>query len=812
MTNTVYGAPPDHVGIDGSTADRLGQDGQNSRDTTSPDDEKSLLASVQRHACQRATSYPTPPQRGGVTETIYGVKVHDPWRALERAESDRTLRFVDEQNEFSRTYLHSKCRGPLEQAVKQAMRYARTSCPMLQGDGFYYWLYNPGDAPRDVMVRARDVGKSFGKSPADVDGPEIFFDPAKLPRTSLYDYSWSPSGRYFTAVLQESGSDWQAIRTVDTYTRNVVGEDLGMSKFTFGVCWVNDFGFIYKRLLTAPTASLTEADGKFGLFYHALHTTQTDDVNIWKGTGVDANLLIVGRPYLCSADINGRGDRRTWIFIDVYRNTNPETETFMIEVPERPHCASGHQLARLVHRERRWISRGFTGLTTYVGTLSDDRHIFLSTCDGHSSGHIIAVDFDNLGPLSGDQGFGIAELVPEHSEGYTLKSAHLGGDDVLILLYLRDACASVVFHSTRSGKTLDWTDSQSMDGVVMGTSSEEQDGEISSLPECAAIGTISARKDADDFYISVDTLTKPPYILCGRFSARDKHVSLDDMVMPIARSKTGNEDEVVCRQILYRSHDGILIPMFICHSSRLDRSKPCLALLHAYGGFAVPMLPHYDPMFMAFVRQLGGIVALACIRGGGEYGKRWHDAAVGRNRTVAFDDFAYAAHYLHDQGLSTPSLTAIYGSSNGGLLVLASMNRHPELFGAVLADVAVTDLVRYPLFTLGRLWQSEYGSPSDPAMLPFLHSISPLHNVDSDPAKPYPALLVTTGDHDTRVIPGHSLKFLAEVQTRKPENKGTFLGRIYANAGHESDSRSTAEKIEEATDRLVFLMTFLTEV
>ena len=251
--------------------------------------------------------------------------------------------------------------------------------------------------------------------------------------------------------------------------------------------------------------------------------------------------------------------------------------------------------------------------------------------------------------------------------------------------------------------------------------------------------------------------------------------------------------------------------MFLCYNRSLDLTKPNRTLLHAYGGFAVPNLPHYEPWFMAFVRQLNGILAVAGIRGGGEYGKSWHEEGMGKKRINAFNDFAFAAHYLHSNKLSKPSLTATYGTSNGGTLIMANVNRNPKLFQACMADVGVSDLIRFPLFTIGRVWQAEYGSPQDPEMTSWLKSVSPLHNVNPDQDVHLPALFITTGDHDTRVVPAHSLKYLAEVQTQKQKNKNPILGRIYIGAGHEAGSKSTKERVAEAVDRLVFCLLSLKE-
>lgn len=747
--------------------------------------------------------YPKPPSHGGRTDTINGIIIEDPWRALEMMESEATQKFIKEQNECSHSYLHSFSRKSFEAIVHSTINYARSSCPELQGDGFYYWKFNSGEASRDIMVRSQKLQVSFGKAPTDKDGPELFFDPSQIPNSSLYSYSWSPSGRYFCAILQESGSDWQNIRTIDTSTIEFVDSTLYKSKFSFGVCWVQDFGFIYKRMLNMPKNVHDEsADGQFGLFFHTLNTPQIEDVNIWRGTGAEARLLTVEKPYLCTSDVKGCNQRRSWLFFDVYRNTNPECEAFLIELPaisSNNPVFIPEDLQELCFSQRRWISRGYKGETKYIGTLSEDRILFLSTSEGCSVGRIIAVSSESFDKTSANEQLPVDQLVPVHEEGYVLQKARLVGDSILVLVYLRHACALVMFVDARTGERLACSNYKSGTSDASCFSDDEEDPII---PKCSSIQAVSARSDSGDFFMSVETWLEPPFVLHGSFEKNSRNVNLKKAINVIEGSRIPGD--AICKQIFYSSHDGIQIPMFLCHSRSLDLSKPHKTLLHAYGGFAVPMLPHYEPWFMAFVHRLGGILAVACIRGGGEYGRKWHQAATGLQKTNSFQDFASAARYLHHEGFSTPSLTATFGTSNGGTLVMATVNRNPDLFQACIADVGIADLIRFPLFTIGRIWQSEYGSPTNPKMTQFLHGISPLHNIDPKREHLYPALLITTGDNDTRVIPGHSLKYLAEVQTKKSQNSNPFLGRIYIGAGHEAASRSTKERIEEALDRLTF--------
>lgn len=186
-----------------------------------------------------SSPYPVPPRHGGVTEIIHGIEIEDHWRALEDADSEVTKKFVKEQNDFSVPRLTSHpFRKELEAAVEQCYNHERMTSPELQGDGYYYWKFNPGTAPRDVIVRSKDLKRDFGKTPSNA-GPEIFYDLNKEENISLYAHSFSPSGKLWCAV-RICRSDWQRIRVIDTESKTVLEKDLGGSKFTFGVTWVGE--------------------------------------------------------------------------------------------------------------------------------------------------------------------------------------------------------------------------------------------------------------------------------------------------------------------------------------------------------------------------------------------------------------------------------------------------------------------------------------------------------------------------------------------------------------------------------------------
>ena len=238
--------------------------------------------------------------------------------------------------------------------------------------------------------------------------------------------------------------------------------------------------------------------------------------------------------------------------------------------------------------------------------------------------------------------------------------------------------------------------------------------------------------------------------------------------------------EYTTHRVFYRSADGTRVPMFISHRKglALDGSNP--TLLYGYGGFNIPMTPGFSAANLAWM-DMGGVYAEPSIRGGGEYGKSWHKAGSRLEKQNTFDDFIAAAEYLIDKGYTSPEHIAIRGGSNGGLLVGAVMTQRPDLFAAALPAVGVMDMLRFHRFTVGRFWVDDYGSADDPDQFEVLLGYSPSHNLE--PGTAYPATLVTTGDTDDRVVPGHSFKFAARLQAAH-EGEAPVLIRIQESAGH----------------------------
>jgi prolyl oligopeptidase len=254
------------------------------------------------------------------------------------------------------------------------------------------------------------------------------------------------------------------------------------------------------------------------------------------------------------------------------------------------------------------------------------------------------------------------------------------------------------------------------------------------------------------------------------------------------------------KQVFYPSKDGTQVPMFIVHKKGLELDGNNPTYLYGYGGFNVSYTPSFSISRMLWLEN-GGVFVLANLRGGGEFGEEWHKAGMTPNKQNVFDDFIAAAEYLIQAKYTSPEKLAIAGGSNGGLLVGAVANQRPELFKVALPAVGVMDMLRFHKFTIGWGWVPEYGSSDNPEQFKNLLRFSPLHNIKDGVS--YPATLVTTADHDDRVVPAHSFKYIARLQEKgAPTNP--YLIRVAVKAGHGA-GKSTAQQIEEATDIWAFV-------
>jgi prolyl oligopeptidase len=317
-------------------------------------------------------------------------------------------------------------------------------------------------------------------------------------------------------------------------------------------------------------------------------------------------------------------------------------------------------------------------------------------------------------------------------------------------------------------------------------------GEVG-LPGIGSVGELSGRREDRVLHYSFSSFTRPATVYAFDLDSGTA-TKVREPELPF------DPDAFVVEQVGFQAGDGTRLKMFLVHARglRLDGANP--TLLYGYGGFDVSLTPQFSVQNLVFCER-GGVFAQATLRGGGEYGQTWHEAGMLERKQKVFDDFVECARYLIRNDYTRPEKLAINGGSNGGLLVGACLVQHPELFGAAIPEVGVLDMLRYHQFTIGWAWASEYGRSDDPAMFPVLSAYSPLHNVRDGAC--YPPTMVMTGDHDDRVLPGHSYKFAARLQEAQGCAKPILL-RVTRRAGH-GGGKPTRFRIAEAADRLAFL-------
>jgi prolyl oligopeptidase len=319
------------------------------------------------------------------------------------------------------------------------------------------------------------------------------------------------------------------------------------------------------------------------------------------------------------------------------------------------------------------------------------------------------------------------------------------------------------------------------------------DGEIA-LPGLGTVGGFTGKRNDRETFYSFTSFTTPAEIFRYDFNHRASELLFKPKVK-------FNPDDYATEQVFYNSADGTRVPMFVSYKKGMKRDGQNPTYLYAYGGFDISITPTFSPANLVWM-EMGGIYAVANLRGGGEYGEKWHEAGMLHVKQNVFDDFIAAAQYLVDNRYTSTPKLAIGGGSNGGLLVGACMTQRPDLYGAALPNVGVMDMLRFEKYTIGWAWTSDYGSTQKPEDVAYLYAYSPLHHIATGCC--YPATLITTADHDDRVVPAHSFKFAATLQASQSCEKPILI-RIETKAGHGA-GKPTTKIIEETADRWAFLV------
>ncbi|KAI6647123.1 Prolyl endopeptidase-like [Oopsacas minuta] len=684
----------------------------------------------------------------------------DPYRWLEDPDSPETQCFVHEMNKISKPYLEKLLlKDSFKTRFTELYNYGKYGCPFRRGD-FYYYFYNTGLQNQSVVYQQNDVkGDST-----------VFIDPngfSKDGTIALGGIGFSKDGSKFAYSVSESGSDWQVIKIMDVATKEMYGEELARVKFS-GIIWTHDHkGFFYCQYPQNKDAigTSTETNKNMKLYYHYLNTPQ------------DKDILCLDFPdqekWFIGAYISHDG---RYLLISIHEGTNPNSQVFYVDLELLP---DGKVTGRLNYVK---LIDNFDAMYDYV--TNDGRDFTFLTTYKAPMQKLIRINIDNPQPDNW------ITLIPEDDKDL-LDCVICSADTKLVVHYLRHARSVLYIHDLNTGDRL----------------SEIQ------LPDCVSIDSITGRREDNVIYYKFSSFLTPGKI----FSLDLTELNLTPVLFRELKVTGFDETQFEAKQVFYESEkDRTRIPMFIIHKKGLvlDGNNP--TLLYGYGGFNISLTPYFSPSRVVWMQNMGGVFALPNIRGGGEYGENWHKSGNLENKQNVFDDFISAAQYLICHSYTSPDKLCVSGGSNGGLLVAVCANQRPELFKCIHCAVGVLDMLRFHKFTIGHAWIADYGDPDKEDEFDYIHKYSPLHNIpdiiekmDHGRTMPlqYPSMLLTTGDHDDRVSPLHSLKFYAELNHKLrslPQQKNPILIRIETKAGH-GFGKPTEKVIQEYTEVFSFI-------
>jgi prolyl oligopeptidase len=575
----------------------------------------------------------------------------------------------------------------------------------------------------------------------DIDAPgRVLIDPNGLSAdgtVALRETAMSDDGRLFAYSLSDGGSDWQVWHVRDVETGKDLADKLEWSKFG-GASWVKDGSGFYYTAYDAPKPGLTlKSANSYQKLYFHKLGAPQSQDELVYTRKDDPNWMIAG---------NVTDDGR-YLVIQSALGTD-ERNTLAVQDLSRPHAP----VVPIIP----------TPTATYDVIGNIGATLIVRTDESAPRYRIVAIDVAQPDPAHW------RSIVPESAD--TLDAATLVGGQIVVHR-LQDA-HSFVQRYTPQGKLL---------------------GDVE-LPGLGSAEGFQGHWADKQVYYHYSSFSTPPAIY--RLDLADGKVGA--WRSPTLKGYSAADYET--RQVFFKSKDGTRIPLFITARKGIALSGSNPTILYGYGGFNAPTLPGFSPVIAAWV-QMGGVYAVANLRGGGEYGRAWHEAGMKTHKQNVFDDFIAAAQYLNDTRWTNPSRLAIYGRSNGGLLIGAVEEERPDLETAAIAQVGVLDMLRFREFTIGKAWESDYGSVENPDEFKALYSYSPYHNVRA--GVNYPATLIMTGDHDDRVFPAHSFKFAAAMQHADPNGKPILL-RVETRAGH-GQGIPTAKLIDQVVDIYSFV-------
>ncbi|XP_059633801.1 uncharacterized protein LOC132276409 isoform X2 [Cornus florida] len=683
---------------------------------------------------------------------------------LENPDAEEVKEFVQKQVNLTESLLKTcDTREKLREKITKLYDHPRYGTPFRRGDKYFYF-HNTGLQPQTVLYVQDSLD---GKA-------EVLLDPNALSEdgtVSLKEYNISQDAKYFAYCLSFSGSDWATIRVMRVDDKTVEPDTLLWAKFTT-ISWTHDNkGFFYSRF-PAPkevenfdARMETSTNLNHEVYYHSIGTDQSEDILCWKDPDHPKSLY--------SATVTQDGK---YVLLYILESAS-DNKFYYCDMSTLPNGLEGHRGQKDLLPFVKLVDK-FDA--TYTAIANDDTvFTFLSNKDAPKN-KLIRVDVREPSAWTD---------VVQEAEKDVLESAVAVNGNQIVVCYLSDVKHVLQLRDLQTGSLLHH------------------------LPiDIGTVYSISARrKDSMVFIKFVSFLTPAIIYQCNLGTEIPDMKVFREIVIPQFDRK-----DFHVNQVFFHSKDGTRIPMFIVSRKNILLDGSHLCLLYGYGGFNVNITSSFDIDRIVLARHLGGIFCIANIRGGGEYGEEWHKAGILAKKQNGFDDFISAAEYLVSAGYTQPRKLCIEGGSNGGLLVGACINQRPDLFGCALAEVGCFDMLRFHKFTIGRMWACDYGCSDKEEEFHWLVKYSPLHNVsrpwEKSPDKPsqYPPIMLLTADHDDRVVPSHSLKFLATLQyvlctsLEKSPQTNPIIARIECKAGH-GEGMSTKKKIDGAADRYSFM-------
>jgi prolyl oligopeptidase len=569
--------------------------------------------------------------------------------------------------------------------------------------------------------------------------PDLVIDPNAISEdgsVSLSQYMPSPDGRYMAYGLSAGGADWRTIKVRDIRAGKDLADEVQWMRFS-GLSWTKDSrGFYYSRYPEPPKDRVLEAalSGQ-ALYYHRVGTPQSDDQ------------LIYDRPDIPGWIINGgvTEDGR-YLLIVMAEGSGNQNRLYYADLGSARAPNLKAPVKPLIEvDDAEYAPIGNRGPVLYLRSDKDA-----------PNRKVIAVDTRNPDPASWKT------IVPEQKEALE-NVAVIGGR--IVAQYLVDVQSRLKLFA--------------LDGAA--------EGEIP-LPGAGTVGAISGREDTPDIWYSFSSPLAPSTVYLYDPSAKQS-TPFEPATLPVDTSPF----ETVAG--FATSKDGTRVPYFMTAKKGLARDGNNPTMIYGYGGFSVTTLPTYRQDVPAWL-EMGGVWVTASMRGGSEYGEEWHKAGMLEKKQNVFDDFIAVAEHLISEKITSPAKLGVMGGSNGGLLVGAVVNQRPDLYAVALPAVGVMDMLRFDRFTGGRLWVGEYGSATNPEQFPFLLKYSPIHNLRAGTC--YPATLVTTADHDDRVVPSHSFKYAASLQQAQGCARPVLIRvEVAGSHGYRPTDRLIAERADQ---------------